>query len=285
MIWTKLKITLQMIKFEHTVFALPFALIATLLAAGGLPELRQAIWIVAAMVGARSAAMTFNRIVDVDHDRQNPRTKTRALAAGTLSRRFAIAFTVIMSVLFVVSAGMLNPLCLYLAPPVLAILLAYSYSKRFTPLSHFVLGLAIGLAPIGAWLAIRGQFELLPFLLGASVMCWIAGFDIIYACQDAEFDRAARLFSLPSSWGLENALRISATLHIGTVIMLLGVARISGVGPIAYAGIFATAAILWWEHHIVGPDDLSRVNVAFFNLNGYVSLLLLGAFATDVLVA
>ena len=280
----KLKITLQMIKFEHTVFALPFALIATLLAADGLPELGQAIWIIAAMVGARSAAMTFNRLVDLDYDRRNPRTESRALPAGTLSTGFAVGFTIVMSALFVLSAGMLNPLCLYLAPPVLAILFLYSYSKRFTALSHLVLGFAIGLAPLGGWLAIRGEFDLLPALLGASVTFWIGGFDIIYACQDVDFDRRASLHSIPAAWGIQNALRISSALHVGTIILLLAVARLSDVGSIAYIGIGATAAILWWEHHIVQPDDLSRVNVAFFNLNGYVSLLLLAAFATDILV-
>jgi len=280
----KLKITLQMIKFEHTVFALPFALIAALLAASGLPRPGQVLWIVTAMVGARSAAMTFNRIVDVDFDRENPRTRSRALPAGTLTRGFAIGFTVLMSALFVFSAAMLNPLCFYLSFPVLAILFLYSYSKRFTALSHLVLGFAIGLAPLGAWLAIRGEFDLPPVLLGAAVMCWIAGFDIIYACQDADFDRRARLFSLPSSWGLAGALRMSAVLHLATVALLLALAEVSRAGAAAYAGIAVTACILWWEHHIVRPDDLGRVDVAFFNMNGYVSLLLLAAFATDILV-
>ena len=282
--WDKLKITLQMIKFEHTVFALPFALIATLLAARGLPSAAQAFWIVTAMVSARSAAMTFNRLVDLEYDRQNPRTRRRALPAGTLSGGFAAGFTIVMSGLFVLSAGMLNRLCLYLAVPVLAVLFFYSYSKRFTALSHLILGFAIGLAPLGAWLAVRGEFDLAPALLGAAVMLWIAGFDIIYACQDAEFDRKARLFSLPASWGLPAALRVSSLLHIATVGILLATARLSDAGAIAYAGIAVTAAILWWEHHIIGPDDLSRVDMAFFNLNGYVSLLLLAAFATDVLL-
>ena len=282
--WDKLKITLQMIKFEHTVFALPFALIATLLAARGLPSAAQAFWIVTAMVSARSAAMTFNRLVDLEYDRQNPRTRRRALPAGTLSGGFAAGFTIVMSGLFVLSAGMLNRLCLYLAVPVLAVLFFYSYSKRFTALSHLILGFAIGLAPLGAWLAVRGEFDLAPALLGAAVMLWIAGFYIIYACQDAEFDRKARLFSLPASWGLPAALRVSSLLHIATVGILLATARLSDAGAIAYAGIAVTAAILWWEHHIIGPDDLSRVDMAFFNLNGYVSLLLLAAFATDVLL-
>ena len=283
LIWNKLKITLEMIRFEHTIFALPFALIAALLAAGGLPGAWQTVWILAAMVGARSAAMTFNRIVDYRFDRDNPRTRGRALPAGSLSMGFAVAFTVAMSVLFITSAALLNPLCFYLSIPTLVILLSYSYTKRFTSLSHIVLGFAIGLAPLGAWLAVSGSFALQPILLGFAVMLWIAGFDIIYACQDSEFDRRARLFSIPSRWGIAPALRISSALHVGTVALLLLIARGSNLGPIAYSGIAIVAAILYWEHRIVGPDDLSRVNVAFFNLNGYVSLLLLAAFATDIL--
>ena len=283
--WHKLKITLQMITFEHTVFALPFALIAALLAEDGLPSLRQAFWIIAAMVGARSAAMTFNRIVDRDYDRANPRTRGRALPSGRLSLSFAIIFTAAMSALFLISAGMLNRLCLYLSVPTLLILLSYSYTKRFTLLSHFVLGFAIGLAPLGAWLAISGEIALSPILLGLTVMLWIAGFDLIYSCQDTEFDRQSRLFSIPARWGKARALVVSSLLHIATVIVLTGVARLSDLGAVAYGGIAVVAAILYWEHRIVRPDDLSRVNVAFFTLNGYVSLLLLAAFATDILVS
>ena len=283
--WHKLKITLQMITFEHTVFALPFALIAVLLAQDGLPSIRQLFWIVAAMVGARSAAMTFNRIVDLDYDRANPRTRERALPSGRLSISFAVVFTAIMSALFVVSAGMLNRLCLYLSVPTLLVLLAYSYTKRFTLLSHFVLGFAIGLAPLGAWLAISGEIALAPILLGCTVMLWIAGFDLIYACQDTAFDRQFQLFSIPARWGKPRALIVSSLLHVATVAVLFSVAWLSNLGAVAYGGIAVVAAILYWEHRIVRPDDLSRVNVAFFTLNGYVSLLLLAAFATDILVS
>jgi 4-hydroxybenzoate polyprenyltransferase len=283
-VWTKLKITLEMIKFEHTVFALPFALIATLLAAGGLPGWGQLVWIILAMVGARSAAMTFNRIVDLRFDAANPRTRTRALPAGRLGRGFAVVFTVVMSGLFILSAGMLNRLCLVLSVPVLGILFGYSYTKRFTALSHLALGFAIGLAPLGAWLAIRGTFDWTPILLGATVMTWIGGFDIIYSCQDAAFDREARLFSMPSRWGTRTALQVSSALHVATVALLLGVGAGNGLGVIAYVGIALVAAILYWEHHIVRPDDLRQVDVAFFNLNGYVSMLLLVAIATDVLL-
>ena len=283
--WNRLKTTLEMIKFEHTLFALPFALIGALLAARGIPSRLQLLLIVLAMVGARSAAMTFNRIVDLRYDTANPRTRMRALPAGQLSMGFAVLFTIAMSALFVVSAGMLNRLCLYLSFPVLAVLFGYSYTKRFTLLSHLVLGFAIGLAPLGAWLAIRGELALLPILLGGTVMCWIAGFDIIYACQDTEFDRKASLFSMPSKWGSATALKVSSGLHTGTVLLLILVARLGELGIIAYVGISVVAAILYWEHHIVRPDDFSRVNMAFFNLNGYVSILLLAAIATDILIA
>jgi len=284
MIWHKLKITLEMIKFEHTVFALPFAMISALIAAGGLPSAGQIIWIVLAMVGARSAAMTFNRIVDLNYDRANPRTRERALPSGRLSMTFAIGFTLAASALFVVSAGMLNQLCLYLAAPTLTILFVYSYTKRFTTMSHVVLGFAIGLAPLGAWLAITGELALVPVLLTSAVGLWIAGFDIIYACQDTEFDLEARLRSLPARWGTRRALQISSLFHVGTVVLLLSTVLVSGLGMFALGGIALVAGILYWEHRIVRPDDLSRIDMAFFNLNGYVSLLLLGAFATDILI-
>ena len=273
-----------MIKFEHTLFALPFAFIGALLARRGLPTGWQLTWIVVAMVGARSAAMTFNRIVDVHYDRLNPRTTGRALVSGTLSIQFAVAFTVAMSGLFVFAAWQLNALCFYLSFPTLAILLLYSYTKRFTSLSHVVLGFAIGCAPLAAWLAIRGEFAWPPILLSAAVMFWVAGFDLIYALQDIEFDRKARLFSLPSKLGVAPALRISTLFHGVTVVLLTATAMIAGLGWIAYAGIAIVAGILYWEHRLVTPDDLSRINVAFFNLNGYISILLLLTFAGDILI-
>ena len=273
-----------MIKFEHTIFALPFALIGALLAARGVPSAWQITWILAAMVGARSAAMTFNRIVDSRFDHENPRTRGRAIPTGSLSKGFAVTFTVAMSALFITSAALLNPLCFYLSFPTLAILLLYSYTKRFSSLTHIALGFAIGLAPLGAWLAVSGSFALLPIMLGGAVTLWIAGFDIIYSCQDSKFDMEANLYSIPSRWGVRPALQISSALHLGTVILLLLIARESNLGTIAYSGIAIVSAILYWEHRIVRPDDLSRVNVAFFNLNGYISLLLLVAFATDILV-
>jgi 4-hydroxybenzoate polyprenyltransferase len=283
-VWQKLRVTLDMIKFEHTVFALPFALIGALLAGPGIPKGNQILWIIAAMVGARSAAMTFNRIVDFRYDRLNPRTDRRALPAGNLSMSFAIVFTTLMSGLFIFSAAELNALCFYLSFPTLAILFFYSYTKRFTALSHVVLGLAIGLAPLAAWLSIRGEFAWAPVLLSAAVMFWVAGFDIIYALQDMEFDRKHSLFSVPARLGPRAALRVSSVFHIATVLLLFATAARTRLGPIAFLGIAVVAGILVWEHRIVKPEDLSRVNVAFFSMNGYVSILLLITFATDILL-
>ena len=275
---------LDMIKFEHTVFALPFAFIGALLAGKGLPPVRQSTWIVVAMVGARSAAMTFNRIADLQYDRLNPRTSGRALPQGNLSVQFALVFTVVMSSIFIFAAWELNTICFYLSFPMLAILLLYSYTKRFTALSHIALGFAIGCAPLAAWLAIRGEFGWPPVLLSAAVMFWVAGFDLIYALQDVEFDRKAKLFSLPSKFGIAPALRLSTLFHVATVLLLIATAILTNLGWIAYAGIAIVSGILYWEHRLVTPQDLSRINVAFFNLNGYVSVLLLLTFAGDILL-
>jgi 4-hydroxybenzoate polyprenyltransferase len=280
----RLRITLDMIKFEHTVFALPFAFIGAMLAQKGIPTGRQIVWIVAAMVGGRSAAMAFNRIVDVRYDQLNPRTSGRALPRGNLSMQFAIVFTIAMSTLFIFSAWQLNSLCFYLSFPVLAILLSYSYTKRVTSFSHVVLGFAVGCAPLAAWIAIRGEFGWLPVLLSAAVVFWVAGFDLIYALQDVEFDRKAKLFSLPASFGIGPALRVSTLFHAATVLLLVATAALAHLGWIAYGGIAIVAGILHWEHRLVSPQDLSRINVAFFNLNGYVSILLLLTFAGDILI-
>jgi len=284
LILRKLQITLDMIKFEHTIFALPFAFIGALLARKGLPTAWQLTWIVLAMIGGRSAAMTFNRIADVRYDRSNPRTRKRALPQGTLSMGFAVVFTIAMSLLFVFAAWQLNSLCFYLSFPTLAILLLYSYTKRFTWLSHVVLGFAVGCAPLAAWLAIDGEFAWPPVFLSGAVTFWVAGFDLIYALQDVEFDRKAKLFSLPSRYGVAPALRVSSVFHGATVILLIATAVITNLGWMAYAGIAVVASILYWEHRLVTPDDLSRINVAFFNLNGYVSILLLLTFAGDILI-
>jgi len=273
-----------MIKFEHTIFALPFAFIGALLARKGLPTAWQVTWIALAMIGGRSAAMTFNRIADVRYDWSNPRTRKRALPQGTLSMGFAVVFTIVMSLLFVFAAWQLNSLCFYLSFPMLAILVLYSYTKRFTSLSHVVLGFAVGCAPLAAWLAIDGEFAWPPVFLSGAVMFWVAGFDLIYALQDVEFDRKAKLFSLPSRYGVAPALRVSSVFHGATVILLIATAVITNLGWMAYAGIAVVASILYWEHRLVTPDDLSRINVAFFNLNGYVSILLLLTFAGDILL-
>jgi len=273
-----------MIKFEHTIFAFPFAFIGALLARKGLPTAWQLTWIVLAMIGGRSAAMTFNRIADVRYDRSNPRTRKRALPQGTLSMGFAVVFTIAMSLLFVFAAWQLNSLCFYLSFPTLAILLLYSYTKRFTWLSHVVLGFAVGCAPLAAWLAIDGEFAWPPVFLSGAVTFWVAGFDLIYALQDVEFDRKAKLFSLPSRYGVAPALRVSSVFHGATVILLIATAVITNLGWMAYAGIAVVASILYWEHRLVTPEDLSRIDVAFFNLNGYVSILLLLTFAGDILI-
>ena len=273
-----------MIKFEHTIFALPFAFIGALLARKGLPTAWQLTWIVLAMIGGRSAAMTFNRIADVRYDRSNPRTRKRALPQGTLSMGFAVVFTIAMSLLFVFAAWQLNSLCFYLSFPTLAILLLYSYTKRFTWLSHVVLGFGVGCAPLAAWLAIDGEFAWPPVFLSGAVTFWVAGFDLIYALQDVEFDRKAKLFSLPSRYGVAPALRVSSVFHGATVILLIATAVITNLGWMAHAGIAVVASVLYWEHRLVTPEDLSRIDVAFFNLNGYVSILLLLTFAGDILI-
>jgi 4-hydroxybenzoate polyprenyltransferase len=284
LILRKLRITLEMIKVEHTLFALPFAFIGALLARKGLPSGWEFGWIVAAMVGGRSAAMTFNRIADFHFDKANPRTSGRALPQGNLSMRFAVVFTILMAALFVFSAWELNPLCFYLSFPTLAILLSYSYTKRFTTLSHLVLGFAVGCAPLAAWLAVRGEFAWPPVLLSAAVMFWVAGFDLIYALQDSAFDRRAKLFSVPAKFGVAPALRISTLFHGATIALLMGTAMLANLGWIAFTGIAIVAGILYWEHRLVTPQDLSRINVAFFNLNGYISILLLLTFAGDILL-
>ena len=279
-----LKITLEMIKFEHTVFALPFALLSAILASNGWPQGPKLLWILAAMVGARSAAMTFNRIADWSIDAANPRTRMRALPAGLLSRSFAVLFTVVSSSLFIFAAFQLNRLCLWMAFPALFILLFYSYTKRFTNYSHLVLGFCLGMAPLGAWIAIKGDLGLPPILLCVIVMLWTAGFDIIYSCQDTDFDRAQNLFSIPKRFGIKAALRISTGLHLLMLFFLLILLRIEELGWISLAGSAMVAGLLYYEHRLVRPNDLSKVNAAFFTVNGYISILLLIAIGLDKLI-
>jgi 4-hydroxybenzoate polyprenyltransferase len=254
------------------VFALPFALTSAALAAqGGAATGGHVFWIVVAMVAARSAAMGFNRLVDQAIDARNPRTASRELPRGIVSRGEAWLFVALSVAVFVLAAAMLNPLCLALTPVALAIVLGYSYTKRFTAASHLVLGLALAVAPVGAWLAIRGRFDLVPVVLGLAVLLWVAGFDTLYACQDVEFDRLEGLRSLPAAVGVPRALRLARLMHAGTVLLLLSLFGLAPLHPVYLAGVAAVAVILAWEHSLVGPHDLSRVMQAF-NLNGWVSL-------------
>lgn len=277
--------TLRMIKFEHSVFALPFALLGALLAAEGWPTGRQIFWIIVAMVGGRSAGMAFNRIADRRYDARNPRTAGRELITGQLSLRFAWMFTAVSSALLVVAAWQLNPLALKLSPLVLALLFFYSYTKRFTTLTHWVLGLCLGMAPAGAWIAVRGtlDWQILPLTL--AVLFWVAGFDIIYACQDVEFDRRAGLFSLPRRIGIRGALWVSRALHVVMLGLLAWLAEWAGLGVLAYVGLGMVGGLLTYEHSLVKPHDLSKVNAAFFTVNGYISVLLLLFWGADILVA
>jgi 4-hydroxybenzoate polyprenyltransferase len=278
-----LRTTLEMIKFSHTLFALPFALYAAVLAASGWPRAVTLGKILLAMVGARSAAMAFNRLVDRRIDAANPRTASRALPSGALSVGFARAFLAASILLFVAAAASLNRLTLALSPVAVGLLFFYSYTKRFTAFSHLVLGLCLALAPVGAWIAVRGSVELLPILLGLAVLFWTAGFDVIYALQDEEFDRQTGLKSVPARYGGRRALVISALFHVVMVALLVAVWRLSGGGALLGAGIAATVLALVYQHAIVKPTDLSRVNAAFFTANGFVSVTLALCGIADVL--
>jgi 4-hydroxybenzoate polyprenyltransferase len=276
-----------MIKFEHSVFALPFALTGALLAfrqnGFGSPGIwRQLLWIVVAMVAARSAAMAFNRVIDAEIDARNPRTKTRHLPAGLLSPGFTWGFVVAASLLLFFAAFELNPLCLRLAPLALAIVFFYSYTKRFTTFSHLVLGLSLGIAPAAAWIAVRGSLDPRILLLTAAVMFWTTGFDVIYSCQDYDFDREEGLWSVPRVLGIAAALRLARLLHLLMVGSLLALVYTLHVGALAVAGVAAIVALLIYEHSLVKPDDLSRVNAAFFTMNGYVSVLFFLFWAADI---
>lgn len=268
----------EMIKIEHSVFALPFALVGALLAArtaGSWPRWTAFAWIVVAMVGARSAAMTFNRIADVKYDRENPRTKNRALVTGALSLNFAWVFLLLSCLALVVAAWRLNPLAFKLSPVALAILLFYSYTKRFTSWSHLVLGLCLGISPAAAWIAIRGSLDWRMLILCAAVTLWVGGFDILYACQDVDFDKSTGLYSVPKRFGVRQAMFISRAMHVLVILLLAFLAISFGLSWLAWAGIVVVALLLGYEHSLVSPDDLSRLNAAFFTVNGYISLLFL----------
>ncbi|MBI3670745.1 MAG: UbiA family prenyltransferase [Acidobacteria bacterium] len=278
---SRIRTVLEMIKFEHSVFALPFALTGALLAAryagarSGWPTARQILWIIVAMVGARSAAMTMNRIADLHYDRLNPRTASRPLVTGQLSLQFAWVFALLSSAVLVLAASQLNPLALKLSPVALAVLFLYSYTKRFTTWSHLVLGFCLGMSPAAAWIAVAGALDLRMLILCGAVTLWVAGFDVLYACQDIEFDKRVGLYSIPKKFGVAGALAIARAMH-GLMVALLGWLAWSFHLPWpAWAGIAVVALLLAYEHSLVKPDDLSRINAAFFTVNGYISLLFL----------
>jgi 4-hydroxybenzoate polyprenyltransferase len=280
----RLRVTLEMIKIEHTLFALPFALTAMVLAAGGWPPPRVVFWIVVAMVGARSAAMGFNRLVDRELDARNPRTAARALPAGLLAPGFVAAFVVAALGLLVVAAWRLNPLCLKLTAVAIPVLLGYSFTKRFTWLSHLMLGLALAGAPLGAWVAVTGAFAPAPFVLAGAVVTWVAGFDVLYALQDVTFDRATGLHSIPARFGVLAALWISAALHVATVALLALLPALYplGLGAAYWIGWAGCLVLLAYQHAIVRPGDLSRLDAAFFTANGVLAVWLFAAVALDL---
>ncbi len=276
--------TLEMIRFSHTLFALPFALLSAVLAARGLPETPTLLKILLAMVSARSAALAHNRLADREIDRANPRTASRALPSGALSVNFVRIFLAASVALFLLAAASLNRLTLLLAPVALALLFFYAYTKRFTWLSHVVLGLCLALAPLGAWIAVKGGIERLPALLALAVLFWTAGFDMLYALQDKEHDRKAGLQSVPARFGTPRTLQISAILHGAMIALLFAAWRLSEGGWLFALGILATAGALVYQHAIVKPGDLSRLNTAFFTANGFVSVTLAACGIADVLL-
>ena len=281
-IFSKTRTTLEMIKWEHSIFALPFALTAALLAAHGLPAGRTLLWILIAMIAARSSAMAFNRWADAELDAANPRTSARAIPAGMLSRQFVFGFTCVAALLFVLAANELNPLTLYLSPVVLVVLLGYSYMKRFTRWSHLGLGLALGLAPSAAWVAVRGTLDPRILVLTAAVTLWAGGFDVLYACQDFEHDRAAGLYSLPQSIGIPAAFIAARVMHLAMLALLIWFGLLFQFKVIGWLGIAAVALLLAYEHSLVSPRDLRRLNAAFFTMNGVIATVFLGFVAADL---
>ena len=303
---SRIRTILEMIKFEHSVFALPFALTGALLAAryaphagsaaglpaaaglrveAGWPSWRQIFWIIVAMVGARSFGMTSNRIIDLRYDRENPRTRARPLAAGTLSVPFAWTFAMVSAAVLVIAAWQLNPLALWLSPVALAILFLYSYTKRFTMWSHLAIGFCLGMSPVAAWIAIAGRFDARLLLLCGAVTLWVGGFDVLYACQDVEYDKSAGLFSVPKRFGIARALEIARAMHALMIALLAWLAWSFHLPWPAWVGIVVVAGMLAYEHSLVSPNDLTRMNAAFFTVNGYISLLFLLFWGAAVAVA
>ncbi len=280
---SNIRTTLEMIKIEHTLFALPFALLGAVLAARGLPSVSQIVWIAVAMVGARSTAMAFNRIADKDYDARNPRTKMRAIPAGKLSVAFVLIFTIVGAGMFLFAAAMLNRLTLILSPIALASVVLYSYTKRWTTLSHLILGWCLAIAPTGAWIAVRGTIDSpAPLLLSLVVLLWTAGFDVLYACQDYDFDRRESLYSIPARFGIARALWISRGLNAGAFAALVLLYFVTNLGLLAVAGVIATGALLVYQHTLVRANDLSKLNAAFFTTNAFVSIVLLVTFGGAV---
>ncbi len=280
---TLVKRYLDLVKFEHTIFALPFALMSLLVAADGRPGWATLLWVLTAMVGARSAAMAFNRLVDARIDADNPRTADRHIPAGSVSRAGAVLFVVLSSALLVLAAFMLNPLCFYLSPVALVVVLGYSYMKRVSPLAHLVLGLGLGIAPVGAWLAVTGEFAAFPLWMSAAVLFWVAGFDTIYGMQDADYDRKVGLHSLASRFGVEKALAISRVFHVLSVVFMAGAFRRAELlGPVSLGGAALMALLLAWEQSIVRGGDLRRIDKAFFEINSWVGMMLLAVVLVDV---
>ena len=276
---------LKDIKVEHTLFAMPFAVMSAFIAAGGMPGARELLLLMLALFFARSAAMAFNRLSDASFDSTNPRTKNRPLASGTGDRAVYVLFVVGTSAAFIVTCMYINFLAFKLSPFALAIIFFYSFTKRFTPYSHFFLGLALSLSPIGAWVAIKGEFSAESLLLGGAVIFWLVGLDIIYSCQDYDHDKEEGLNSIPTRFGIKKALAISSAAHLLMIIFLVVLYMVSdGLGAVYQVGVFLTASLLWYQHYIVSPDDLKRVNVAFFNVNGIISVGLMLFVITDTLV-
>jgi 4-hydroxybenzoate polyprenyltransferase len=273
-----------MIKWEHSIFALPFALCGAMLAANGLPTVAQLAWIIVAMVSARSAAMAFNRLADASIDAENPRTRTRALPTGVLTPGFVSTFVIISCALFVFAASQLNRMALALSPVALAVVLLYSYTKRFTRWSHLVLGLALGIAPSAAWIAVRGSLDPRILLLTAAVTFWVGGFDVLYACQDYEFDRGNGLHSIPRHWGIGAALWIARAFHLLMIGLLLWLVSAFALGTVALVGVIAVVLLLAYEHSLVSSRDLSKLNAAFFTMNGVISVVFFAFVAADLLV-
>jgi len=278
----KTRTTMEMIKWEHSIFALPFALTATLLAARGVPAGRTLAWILVAMVTARSCAMAFNRWADADLDAANPRTRSRAIPAGLLTRQFVLGFTALMALGFILASAELNRLTLYLSPMALAVLLGYSYMKRVTRWSHFVLGFALGIAPAAAWIAVRGSLDPRILVLTAAVTLWVGGFDVLYACQDFEHDRTAGLHSLPRAIGIPAAFWATRIMHLSMLALLVWFGRLFNFGVAGWLGIAAAGLLLAYEHSIVSPGDLRRLNAAFFTMNGVIAMVFLAFVATDI---